>query len=110
MYASSISDLSNIAVKLMAYQGFNVYSFGTAAWFTLQAVPLMLTPSIIETLLSPDLHQLTGMFQHVPLYCSTTSDAVTSARGVLLPIIRHCTVNARPTMRSTYWFDSIDYD
>jgi hypothetical protein len=57
MYDSRLS----LARKLTASQGFSAYSYGTAAWLTLQAVPLILIPSVIETVLSPEAHKLTGM-------------------------------------------------
>jgi len=36
---------------------FYAYTYGTAAWFTLQAAPLITSPTIIMTLLSPEVRE-----------------------------------------------------
>lgn len=41
-------------------QVFYVYTYGTAAWLGLQALPLILLPKAITTMLAEDLHQTTG--------------------------------------------------
>jgi hypothetical protein len=55
---SSIASHYQPRHKLTASQGFYAYSYGTAAWLALQAVPLMISPAIINTILSPGVHQL----------------------------------------------------
>jgi len=44
---------------------FYAYSLGTSGWLTLQAVPLVISPTIIVTLLSPDVHQPTSLEQYL---------------------------------------------
>jgi hypothetical protein len=48
----------SLASKLTASQGFQAYSYGTAGWLALQAIPLMISPAIINTILSPEVRQL----------------------------------------------------
>jgi len=39
---------------------FYAYTYGTAAWFTLQAAPLIVSPTIILTLLNPEVREPSG--------------------------------------------------
>lgn len=36
------------------------YATGTAAWLSLQAIPLLVSPKLIVTMLSPDARRPTG--------------------------------------------------
>jgi hypothetical protein len=38
---------------------FYSYTYGTAGWLTLQALPMITSPTIIATLLSPEAHEAT---------------------------------------------------
>ncbi|KAG9228336.1 hypothetical protein BJ875DRAFT_477749 [Amylocarpus encephaloides] len=40
---------------------FYSYTYGTAGWLTLQALPLIVSPTIIITLLSPEVRDPTGL-------------------------------------------------
>ncbi|TVY39274.1 hypothetical protein LOCC1_G004205 [Lachnellula occidentalis] len=40
------------------------YTYGTAGWLTLQAAPLIITPTIIITLLSPDVREPTALEEY----------------------------------------------
>jgi hypothetical protein len=39
---------------------FYAFSYGSAGWLALQAVPLIVSPTVITTLLSPDVREPTG--------------------------------------------------
>ncbi|KAG4424390.1 hypothetical protein IFR04_002446 [Cadophora malorum] len=43
---------------------FYTYSYGSAAWLALQAAPLIVSPTIIITLLSPDVREATPLEQY----------------------------------------------
>jgi hypothetical protein len=40
---------------------FYAYTFGTAAWLGLQALPLLFAPKLITTMLSSEAHFITGL-------------------------------------------------
>ena len=39
---------------------FYAYTFGTAAWLSVQALPLLVAPKLITTMLSSEAHSITG--------------------------------------------------
>jgi hypothetical protein len=39
---------------------FYAYTFGTAAWLSIQALPLLVAPKLITTMLSSETHSITG--------------------------------------------------
>ncbi|CZS90817.1 uncharacterized protein RAG0_11274 [Rhynchosporium agropyri] len=43
---------------------FYSYSYGSAAWLTMQAVPLIISPTIIITFLSPDVREATPLEEY----------------------------------------------
>jgi hypothetical protein len=45
-----------------ASQVFYAYTYGSAGWLALQAVPLLVAPKVITTLLGADGHYTTGMY------------------------------------------------
>lgn len=59
VYSSSCITLSPV---LTASQGFYIYSYGTAGWLSLQAIPLIIAPTLISTLLSAEVHQPNRIF------------------------------------------------
>lgn len=57
-------NLHIIRTKMDVYYSF---SYGTAAWLSLQAFPLVVSPTIIITLLSPDVREPTGLYLYTLL-------------------------------------------
>jgi hypothetical protein len=51
--------------RLMHDQVFYAYTYGTAAWLGIQAVPLIVLPKLITTLLAKELHETTGVCQTI---------------------------------------------
>jgi hypothetical protein len=49
-------------------QVFYAYTYGTAGWLALQAAPLILSPTIMVTLLSPEIREPTGYSHGLKLY------------------------------------------
>lgn len=45
---------------------FYSYTYGTAAWLSLQALPLIVSPTILITLLSPEVREPTGTLYNPP--------------------------------------------
>ncbi|KAI9731662.1 MAG: hypothetical protein M1818_007792 [Claussenomyces sp. TS43310] len=43
---------------------FNAYCFGTAGWLATQALPLLVSPRLIITILSPDVHQPSSLEEY----------------------------------------------
>ena len=41
-------------------QVFYAYTFGTATWLSIQALPLLVAPKLITTMLSSEAHSITG--------------------------------------------------
>ena len=60
---------------------FYAYTFGTAAWLSVQALPLLVTPKLITTMLSSETHSITGEVYRlmakavasIPIDCSCRS-------------------------------------
>ena len=44
-------------------QVYYFYSYGTAAWMTMQAAPMIASPTMIVALLSPEVREATSMHQ-----------------------------------------------
>ena len=49
-------------------QVFYAYTYGTAAWLGIQAVPLIVLPKMIVTMLARDARQTTGICSLGPFY------------------------------------------
>jgi len=98
MYVPQLLATISLAHKLTASQGFYAYSYGTAAWLALQAVPLMISPAIINTILSPEVHQLSCK-PYPFLHSVIEAQHVTSTRRVLLPFPGNRSAYTCPTMR-----------
>ncbi len=61
-------DTGYLPSLLMVLQVFSTYNLGTAIWLSIQAVPLLISPSLITAVLSPELHQITSLF---PIHLNT---------------------------------------
>ena len=48
------------SVNGLTGQVFYAYTYSTAAWLGLQAVPLLVAPKLITTMLSSEAHSITG--------------------------------------------------
>ncbi len=68
---------------------FYYYNYGTAAWLGLQAAPLIISPHIITTMLSPEIRETTGKprYEH-RIQLRLTFSAFDSPGGVFLPHAR----------------------
>jgi hypothetical protein len=44
---------------------FYAYTFGTAAWLSVQALPLLLTPRLVTIMLSSEARSITGTLYHL---------------------------------------------
>lgn len=47
-------------IKLTSLKVFYAFSYGSAGWLALQAVPLVASPTMVATLLSPEVREPTG--------------------------------------------------
>jgi hypothetical protein len=60
-------DLNPCFVRSLTTQKvFYAYTYGTAAWLGLQALPLLFTPRLITTMLSSEAHSITGLPAQAP--------------------------------------------
>merc|ERR1712072_1531395 len=55
---------SHIILETHNMDVFYTYSYGSAAWLALQAAPLIVSPTIIITLLSPDVREASPLEQY----------------------------------------------
>ncbi|MCJ1364080.1 hypothetical protein MMC16_003189 [Acarospora aff. strigata] len=62
---------------------FYYYNYGTAAWFALQAVPLLISPHMISTILSPEVRNITILEDY---FCRSLGFALI-ALGVLTVLL-----------------------
>ncbi|PVH74759.1 hypothetical protein DL98DRAFT_575498 [Cadophora sp. DSE1049] len=62
---------------------FYTYSYGSAAWLALQAAPLIVSPTIIITLLSPDVREATPLEQ----YFSRSLGLTLLALGIMIVLL-----------------------
>jgi hypothetical protein len=54
------SNLIHLSDNIFDMDVFYAFSYGSAGWLTLQAVPLLISPTIIVTVLSPQARESTG--------------------------------------------------
>jgi hypothetical protein len=64
-------------------QVFYAYTYGTAAWLALQALPLIVSPTIIIALLSPDVREPTAL----ETYFSRSLGMTLLALGIMVVLL-----------------------
>lgn len=55
-------------IDLTSRQVFYYYSYGTAAWLAIQALPLLVSPTMIVTMISPEVRKPTSQSTQNPLF------------------------------------------
>jgi hypothetical protein len=64
-------------------QVFYAYTYGTASWLAVQALPLIVSPTIIITLLSPDVREPTAL----ETYFSRSLGMTLLALGIMVVLL-----------------------
>lgn len=86
---------------------FYVYTYGTAGWLSLQALPLLLTPNLVVTLLSSEARKSSGRLLKSCYECTETTRLIDCrSRGLLCPLFSFRSPSPCPPYRAPHRLDT----